>query len=277
MKIVMGAVLLAVCGSASAADKPDTIYTCTREADNGFIVQDVRYTQHEGDRNYILLGEHYDTQKIYFYNTVDDLKRGVYDSSQQSAIKISSSKQIPLIVKYKTASEALEYHCDYDVALSLIAQDDWNKEQERKHRTAGQEAALKKAAAERAAKAKAAAVKAAAATEADNMLSDLNQSKPKAPQPASGGASGAEISQYANTIRTAIQSRLDTSKYAGKRCSLTLHPSRDGTVQAVDHLTGDDNLCNDAMAAVYQIDKFSAPPSDGVYAAFKDATLSLRL
>lgn len=37
-KIMMGAVLLAVCGSAFASELPPTDYTCIRETETGFNV-----------------------------------------------------------------------------------------------------------------------------------------------------------------------------------------------------------------------------------------------
>ena len=268
-KIMMGAVLLAVCGSAFASELPPTDYTCIRETETGFNVIGIKYAQYEGQYPFILFGESDTSLAYYRYDSLNDLKEGVYDLQRKSVISISSdNSNYPLKVHYKDEKKILEYSCQLDAEQTESDLEDWH----RMHPTKKELAERKKAEAVK--KAEAAALAALKKMEAERAAEQAGQRRPES---VSSSASGADINNYVNTIRATIQRRLDASKYAGQRCSLTLHLSRDGTVQAVDHLTGDDNLCNDALAAIYEIDKFPSPPSDGVYAVFKDATLSLRL
>lgn len=278
-KIVLGAVLLALCGSAYAS-KADTYYTCTRKADNGFIIKNIQYVQGEGQSKYILLGETVQDRDIFFYNTLEDLKEGVYDSSQTATIRIASSKDVPLIVYYKTAIEEKEYHCEYDAAYSMVALDDWDKEHKPRDKKAEHQAMLSakaKAEAAKIAAEKAAADKKAAASGVDDLLGDLStgNNHPKATKPVSNGASGADVSQYASMIRAAIQSHLNTSEYVGKQCALTLHLNSDGTVKGVDGMEGDDSLCSAATAAIFKT-RFPKPNSEAIYNIFKDAKLNLK-
>ncbi|EPQ1147667.1 cell envelope integrity protein TolA, partial [Citrobacter amalonaticus] len=154
-------------------------------------------------------------------------------------------------------------------------------------------AADKKAAAEKAAAAKkAAAEKAAAASGVDDLLGDLSSGKnaPKTGGGAKGnnaspagsgntknnGASGADISNYAGQIKSAIESKFyDASSYAGKTCTLRIKLASDGMLLDIQSEGGDPALCQAALAAARQA-KIPKPPSQAVYEVFKNAPLDFK-
>lgn len=162
-------------------------------------------------------------------------------------------------MEYKTESETLEYHCDYDVALNLFALDDWDNQQERQHKAVAQEAAKAKAAAKEAAE-----------------RATASQPHKEASKPVSGSASGADINQYAMTIRNAIASRLDTSAYIGTQCTVKIYLQQDGTLTGVDSEGGDAELCTQVMIAMNKIHSLPKPSSEAIYQLFKNAVINFK-
>ncbi|WP_199638944.1 cell envelope integrity protein TolA [Serratia sp. PAMC26656] len=91
-----------------------------------------------------------------------------------------------------------------------------------------------------------------------------------APQP------GAEASQYAMQIQSAIQSHFqDTGSYTGKRCALRIMLAPDGMLLAVRAEEGDPDLCRAAIKAATKA-RFPKPPSPAVYDALKNPILEFR-
>ncbi|WP_243731485.1 cell envelope integrity protein TolA, partial [Pseudescherichia vulneris] len=163
---------------------------------------------------------------------------------------------------------------------------------------AAEKAAAAKAAADKAAAAKAAAAKKAAAAEkaaasdVDDLFGDLSSGKnaPKTGGGAKGnnaapvgsgstknnGASGADISNYAGMIKSAIETKFyDASSYAGKTCTLRIKLAPDGLLLDIQSEGGDPALCQAALAAARQA-KIPKPPSQAVYEVFKNAPLDFK-
>lgn len=91
-----------------------------------------------------------------------------------------------------------------------------------------------------------------------------------APQP------GAEASQYAMQIRSAIQSHFqDVGSYAGKRCALRIMLAPDGMLLEARAEEGDPDLCRAAIKAVAKA-RFPKAPSPAVYDALKNPILEFR-
>ncbi|WP_081372811.1 cell envelope integrity protein TolA [Serratia plymuthica] len=91
-----------------------------------------------------------------------------------------------------------------------------------------------------------------------------------APQP------GAEASQYAMQIRSAIQSHFqDVGSYTGKRCALRIMLAPDGMLLDVRAEEGDPDLCRAAIKAATKA-RFPKAPSPAVYDALKNPILEFR-
>lgn len=281
-KFVMGAVLLAIGGFVFASEVPPTDYTCVRTTKTGFNVLNIQYSQYGGKQPFILFGETPNGLDYYRYDSIDDLKGGVYDMQRQSIISISSdNSNYPLKVHYKDADKKLEYSCKLDDEQTARDLDSWKIEHPTKQERAKQYAEAK-AEAQKAAQKKVLAAQTAAEKKAadgvDDLLSGLTPPRqPKSSKPVYGGASGADLSRYVNGIATTIRMHIDISKYKGKACELHLHLDSNGEVKGVDGLSGDGDLCSDAMAAIYTIDNFQRPPSEAIANIMKDAFINFRL
>ena len=90
------------------------------------------------------------------------------------------------------------------------------------------------------------------------------------------GASGADISNYAGMIKSAIESKfyMDPS-FTGKVCTLRIKLGPDGTLKDIQSEGGDPALCQAALAAARQA-KIPKPPSQAVYEVFKNAPLDFK-
>ncbi|MDT3250865.1 cell envelope integrity protein TolA [Serratia sp. root2] len=87
---------------------------------------------------------------------------------------------------------------------------------------------------------------------------------------------GAEASQYAAQIQSAIQSHFqDAGSYTGKRCSLRLMLAPDGMLINARAEEGDPDLCRAAIKAATKA-RFPKPPSPAVYDALKNPILEFR-
>lgn len=86
-------------------------------------------------------------------------------------------------------------------------------------------------------------------------------------------ATGAEISEYAGQIKTAIEKQFyNPGSYAGKKCALRIKMFPDGLLMDVQIEDGDPDLCRAALDAVKKAE-FPRPPSPEVYEVFKNAPL----
>ena len=87
---------------------------------------------------------------------------------------------------------------------------------------------------------------------------------------------GAEASQYAAQIRSAIQSHFpDVGSYAGKRCALRIMLAPDGMLLEVRAEEGDPDLCRAAIKAAAKA-RFPKSPSPAVYDALKNPIVEFR-
>lgn len=246
---------------------PLTYYSCSQKAPNGFITPDVLYYVQGYDKknevgaiymgavNGIQLG----MGDLFIYKTLEGLKQGQYDYTKTSTIQIAGVDDTDIAVTVKSATDEEHYQCSLDSDLTAQSAESY--------RMAHPSAATLKHNQELAAKAERAAEKAAArkraeaakaAADADDLLSDVSKPKPHAQE--QNDYRGL-ITYIQSVVAPEIKNHVDKSKYAGKTCDFHLHLSADGTVKGVNQLTGNDNLCNDVMGAIYVIDKFSTPPS----------------
>ena len=89
-------------------------------------------------------------------------------------------------------------------------------------------------------------------------------------------ATGAEISEYAGQIKTAIEAQFyNPDEYAGKKCTLRIKMAPDGLLLDVQTEGGDPELCRAALEAVKKAE-FPRPPSPEVYEVFKNAPLDFQ-
>ncbi len=92
----------------------------------------------------------------------------------------------------------------------------------------------------------------------------------------SNGASGADISNYAGQIKSAIESKFyNDPSFAGKTCTLRVKLAPDGLLLDIKSEGGDPALCQAAIAAA-RLAKIPKPPSQDVYEVFKNAPLDFK-
>ncbi|EEN2096133.1 hypothetical protein G5H88_001467 [Salmonella enterica subsp. enterica serovar Florida] len=117
----------------------------------------------------------------------------------------------------------------------------------------------------------ASAAKVAAASGVDDLLSDLKSGAIKSKSGVRGSKSDSALVSYLNVVRNRVMKQLGDSLdiYKGKKCSVKVGFSRDGTViYAVDY-AGDSEFCNTVTLAIRNI-KFPPPPSEHIYQLVKD-------
>ncbi|MDO4430521.1 MAG: cell envelope integrity protein TolA [Lonepinella koalarum] len=90
-----------------------------------------------------------------------------------------------------------------------------------------------------------------------------------------GAGDGGKVGdQYAGVIKKEIQRRfLKDPSFAGKVCRIQIWLERDGTISNYQRISGPDDICGAALAAVARTKKVPAAPSDAVYNKYKSPVI----
>ncbi|EKK5437090.1 cell envelope integrity TolA C-terminal domain-containing protein [Enterobacter hormaechei] len=258
---------------------PMTFFKCSEIAPNGFVnPNDGYYVQGKLDNgnNVIFLGLVYGTDlgmgDVFVYDTLNDLKGGVYDPMQLATVQIDRGDKSQVNITLKTAKETDQAQCKLDTELTQKAADEYRYQNPtpkggditEKDLTPKQKEQYKKY----------------EAANIDDVLGDLSVGNPKAKQhPTSkvASSSGTDISPYVSKVANYVAGLItDKDQYKGKRCEIGIHIQRNGYINSIDNDGGDADLCSHVMNIMNTVHKLPTPPSDDVYNVVKDAPYNFK-
>ncbi len=252
-----------------------TFFKCSEIAPNGFVnPNDGYYVQGKLDNgnNVIFLGLVYGTDlgmgDVFVYDTLNDLKGGVYDPMQLATVQIDRGDKSQVNITLKTAKETDQAQCKLDTELTQKAADEYRYQNPtpkggditEKDLTPKQKEQYKKY----------------EAANIDDVLGDLSAGNPKAKQhPTSkvASSSGTDISPYVSKVANYVAGLItDKDQYKGKRCEIGIHIQRNGYINSIDNDGGDADLCSHVMNIMNTVHNYLHPLRAFLFTTFNPPT-----